>query len=126
MPQLPKKNSRPSTLPSIPYRHIREAVLGRSYELSVVSVSPAEALALNKKYRKKSYIPDALAFPLSKNEGEIVLNIEAIAREAKKHDVSRREFATRLFVHACLHLKGFTHGPRMEKEELRFLKKLDV
>ena len=110
-------------LPRIPHEQIKVLILGEKYDLSIAFVMPAKARALNKKYRKKSYVPDTLAFPLSKNAGEIVLNISAIRREAKRHNETLAHFATRLFIHSCLHLKGLTHGPRMEREERRIMKK---
>lgn len=121
-----KKSSGKKTvlLSRAPYEHIRRAILGARYELSVASVSPEKARALNKKYRGKSYVPDVLAFPLSKTEGEIVLNSKAIVREAKKRNVHARLFATQLFIHACLHLKGYDHGKSMERAERLYLKKL--
>ena len=116
-----KKTIRP---PRFNYTRISRAILGTRYELSVVSVSTVEAQKLNKKYRKKSYVPDILAFPLSATEGEIVLNDEAIIREAKKRQVGVADYAAYIFVHGCLHLKGFDHGESMSVQEKKYIKKL--
>ncbi len=113
-------------LPRIPYQQIQHAVLGARYELSYKQVSPSEARVLNKKYRGKSYVPDVLAFPLSKNEGEIVLNAQAITREAKKRKISVRAYTSFIFIHACLHLKGLRHGPLMRKKEDFYAKKFNL
>jgi len=110
-------------LPRIPYQQIQRAILGARYELSFMAVSAQKARALNKKYRGKSYVPDVLAFPLSKHEGEIVFNAQAITREAKKRGISVRAYTGFIFIHACLHLKGLTHGKGMEKREKQYLKK---
>lgn len=112
--------------PRIPYEKIKFAILGSAYDLSIASVSALKAQALNKKYRGKSYVPDVLAFPLSKTEGEIVLNRKAIIREARRRGVSLTCFASHAFIHACLHLNGYGHGKSMEKKELFYIKKLHL
>ena len=116
----------PAHLPRIPYEKIKYAILGDAYDLSYATVSAREARAFNKKYRRKSYVPDVLAFPLSKTEGEIVLNVQALAREAKKRKTTLPHFATYIFIHACLHLKGFRHGKKMREKERLFLKGMRV
>ena len=113
-------------LPKAPFRLIAETVLGKSYALSVVAASPMLAKNLNKKYRNKTYVPDVLAFPLGKNEGEIVLNKNALKREAKKHGLTPEEFAAYIFMHACIHLTGLTHGKTMTTREAHFAKKLKI
>ena len=65
---------------AIPYEKIANAVLGTKYELSLVICGDALARKMNHKYRKKSYKPNVLSFPLSKNEGEVFLNVRAAAR----------------------------------------------
>lgn len=67
-----------------------------------------------------------LAFPLSKTEGEIILNSKAIIREARRREVSLTRFASHAFIHACLHLNGYDHGKSMERKELFYLKKLHI
>ncbi|MBI2048613.1 MAG: rRNA maturation RNase YbeY [Parcubacteria group bacterium] len=127
MAQQKRRNkAKARALPRVEYDRIKRAVLGAKYDLSIVVATPAEARALNKKYRKKSYIPDVLAFPLSDHEGEVVLNAEAIAREAALRKVSAADYAAYIFLHACVHLKGFDHSDDMTDAERKYLRKLEL
>ena len=121
-----KSRNQKGALPRVPFDEMKRAILGALYELSYGTVSAAEARALNKKYRKKSYVPDVLAFPLSASEGEIVLNTRALAREAKVRGVSVSAYTAYIFIHACLHLKGWGHGMEMTKQEAKYLKKFQI
>ncbi len=78
---------------------------------------------MNKEYRKKSYKPNVLSFPLGKEEGEIFLNVRCAAREAKAFGVRLDERLALLFVHGCFHLKGLSHGRIMEQQERRTLQR---
>ncbi len=111
---------------AIPYEKIANAVLGTKYELSLVICGDALARKMNHKYRKKSYKPNVLSFPLSKNEGEVFLNVRAAAREARRYKVSLRDRLTFLFVHGCFHLKGLLHGRTMEGQEQRILRAFHI
>jgi len=106
----------------IPYEKIADAILGKSYELSLVVCGDDLAQRMNKEYRKKNYRPNVLSFPLSKNEGEIFLNVRAAAREARTRGLSTRGWIAHLFVHGCFHLKGLAHGRTMEGQEQRILR----
>ncbi len=105
-----------------PFQEIAEAILGKKYELSLVSVGTDEAKRLNTDYRDKTYVPDVLAFPLGKHEGEIVMCPITIITAAGEQGKSYRAHTAHLFIHACLHLKGVDHGTKMEKLENKFLK----
>ena len=113
-------------LPKAPFRLIAETVLGKNYTLSVVAATPMLDKSLNKKYRNKTYVPDVLAFPLGKNEGEIVLNKNALTRESKKHKLTPEEFAAYIFMHSCIHLTGLEHGKTMSIAEVKFAKLLKL
>ncbi len=109
-------------VPSIPFEKIARAVLGRHYELSLVICADMLARNMNLKYRKKTYAPNVLSFPLTKKEGEIFLNVRKAQREARQFGVSVRERLALLFVHGCYHLKGLSHGRTMEAKERRILR----
>lgn len=110
-------------LPRVQFERIARAVLGRSYELSLVLCGDGLAVRINKRHRHKSYRANVLTFPLTKTEGEIFLNVHAALREAKRYRVSLGKRLTLLYVHACLHLKGIRHGTRMERETKRLVKR---
>ncbi|OGG77881.1 rRNA maturation RNase YbeY [Candidatus Kaiserbacteria bacterium RIFCSPLOWO2_01_FULL_54_24] len=116
------RNTTRTKFPRIPFESIARKILGSHYELSLVICGDARARSLNRKYRKKGYATNVLSFPLTKNDGEIFLNMRAAEREAKKYNVSLRTRLMFLFIHACLHLKGVRHGPKMELLEQKTLK----
>ena len=100
-----------------------EHVLGKQYEFSLVICGDDLAQRMNVQYRKKSYKPNVLSFPLDKASGEIFLNLRCTEREAKKYGVSVRDRFALLFIHGLWHLKGFDHGTPMERHERETLKK---
>ena len=103
--------------------NIKEKVLGKKYELSLVFVGPKTAKKLNKDYRKKDYVPNVLSFPIDKDNGEIFICIDKAKKEASEYDMSQQSFIKFLFIHGLLHLKGYGHGAEMEKLEEKFKKK---
>ncbi|MEN9338612.1 MAG: hypothetical protein RI945_337 [Candidatus Parcubacteria bacterium] len=104
--------------------NIKNTILGKSFILSVNFIGGKEALALNKKYRQKDYIPNILSFPLSKKQGEIFICISVAKKEAKKFSLSQADFLSLLLIHGSLHLKGMEHGEKMEALEEKYLKNL--
>ncbi len=110
-------------LPRLPFARLKDAILGKSYSLSVAIVTPAESHEINKKYRDKDKPTNILSFPLEKNSGEIILDIETSYADAPNFDMTPKNFLLFLVIHGMLHLKGFDHGSTMEKEEKKFLKK---
>ncbi|MFA5987468.1 MAG: rRNA maturation RNase YbeY [Candidatus Paceibacterota bacterium] len=110
-------------LARVPYKKLKDAILGKDYTLSVVFVRPEDSQKINNTYRGKNKPTNILSFPLSKNEGEIILNKEQIEREIVTKKVKAKEYLSYLFIHGLLHLKGYAHGSKMEKEEDKFIRK---
>ena len=108
---------------SLPFEKIARSILGPRYELSLTICGDKLARKMNAEYRKKTYSPNVLSFPYGKSEGEIFLNVRKSARESKQFGISERERLAFLYVHACLHLKGFDHGEKMERLEKEHMKK---
>ena len=108
------------------FSNIKEVILGKKYELSLVFIGDARAKKLNKTYRKKTYVPNVLSFPLDKNSGEIFINLNQLKKERKKIKISQKELTKLMFIHGCLHLKGFSHGSKMDKLEQRYIKKFSI
>lgn len=111
------------TLPSVPFLSIKETVLGKSYNLTVVFCTPAESRERNKTYRGKDYPTNILSFPLNKNEGEIYISLSTARKDAAKFDMSYVQFLHLLYIHGCLHLKGHAHGSTMESLEEKYLER---
>jgi ssRNA-specific RNase YbeY (16S rRNA maturation enzyme) len=102
------------TIKTVPLLPIKEAILGKDYNLSLVYTDKKLATKLHKEWKKKDGPANTLAFPLDKTSGEIFLYPKA-------------EFPIAyLFIHSCCHLKGHTHGPKMEKEEKKWRAKFGI
>ena len=94
------------------WQKIKEEVLGKKYDLSLVFAPNTLMKKLNMRYRGKTKTAAVLSFPLSKEEGEIFINLQ----QKKHHPLF-------LFIHALLHLKSSKHGAKMEEQEKKLLKK---
>jgi len=75
---------------------------------------------LNKNYRNKNKPTNILSFPLSKNEGEILICPEVVKTELKKFNRTFAELLGFLVIHGALHLKGMTHSSTMEEVEKKY------
>ncbi len=114
------------SVPRIPFEAMAKAVLGANYSLSLVVCGDTLARRINTQYRKKTYFPNVLSFPLSKTEGEIFLNIRKAEREARQMGTTTGKRAALLFVHGLFHLKGLDHSDKMEAEEQRILRRFNL
>ena len=92
---------------------VKNQVLGEKYDLSFSYAKSDEMSRLNKLYRKKDYSANVLSFPLSGNEGEILIN--------KKYQ-KNAGLSFYLFIHSLLHLSGLKHGKKMNEKELEIMK----
>lgn len=109
--------------PRLPFVDIKEAVLGKKYELSILFASQKTSKHLNKTLRGKDKSTNVLSFELSKNSGEIILDLEQIKKEIDLYEASYKDLVGWLFIHGLLHLKGMDHGSIMDKQEEKFCKK---
>jgi rRNA maturation RNase YbeY len=104
-------------LPDVPFLLIKEKILGKKYDLTVVFCTPQESERWNSTYRGKEYPTNILSFPLSKKEGEIYICLSVVRKDAATFGMSYARFLHLLFIHGCLHLKGHGHGSTMETLE---------
>lgn len=115
-------------IPFLPYQKIKDAILGKTYTLDISFIDTATSTQLHIEHKKKSGPANTLAFPYSTSEGEILMHLETIRRQAPKYDRTYHQHLLFLCIHSMLHLLGHTHGSIMEKEEekyyLLFLKKI--
>ncbi|MEK7186944.1 MAG: rRNA maturation RNase YbeY [Patescibacteria group bacterium] len=105
-------NNTKKSVPKVPFEKIKKKVLGESYELSLVFVGDALSRRLNQVYRGKDKPTNVLSFPITKNSGEIFINLARAKPFGPAH----------LFIHGILHLKEMQHGAKMEKKERALLK----
>jgi probable rRNA maturation factor len=96
---------------------LKNEILGKKYDLSIVFVNEKKSKEINKKYRNKNKATNILSFPLRKNMGEIILCPVVIKKEAKNFNKNFSEFLDFLVIHGMLHLDGMEHGSRMEERE---------
>ena len=106
--------------PKLHYEKIKNAILGKSYVLSLVFIGKTRAQGLNKRYRGKTYLPNVLSFPLDKNAGEIYITPYTATSESKEFEMTPDGYIGYLFIHGLLHLKGYPHGDTMEKAEKKY------
>lgn len=111
------KNKTKGKLPRLPFVDIKNEVLGKKYYLSLVFIGDKLSKKLNNKYRKKNKPADILSFPLSNTEGEIFINYKLAEKKAKKYDKKISDYIGFLFIHGVIHLKGFEHSSKMERQE---------
>jgi probable rRNA maturation factor len=113
-------------LPSLPFVKMKNTILGKDYELSLVCVGNKASQRLNKVYRGKDTPTNILAFSLDETEGEIFIDLKRSRVDAPSFERPYRNFIGFLFIHALLHLKGFDHGSKMERKEATLMKRFDL
>lgn len=119
-------NTTKGKLPSLPFKDLKEEVLGKAFDLSLVFIGDKRSRTLNRRFLGKDKATNVLAFPLSNNSGEIFVNLKEVERSHEKFGMSKNAFCAYLVVHGMLHLKGFPHGSRMERAEKKVLKKFNL
>jgi len=112
--------------PKIPFQKIKEEVLGKKYELSLVLIGDKLSQKLNKKYKKINKPTNILSFPLSKISGEIFINLNLAKKQSLKLERKYTDFIGFLFIHGLLHLKGYEHSSKMEREEKKIRDKFKI
>lgn len=120
------RNTTQTKAPSLPYKEIKEKVLGKTYDLSLAFIGRTRAQNLNKQLRGKDKPANVLSFELSEESGEVTLCLETIKKEAPKFDHTFKKHVGYLFIHGLFHLKGMDHGSRMEGEERRIMKAFNL
>lgn len=110
-------------IPVAPFLEMKDTILGKKYNLTIIFCTPEESQARNRTYREKDYPTNILSFPLDKKEGEIYISLATTRRDAKKFAMSYMEFLHLLLAHGMLHLKGHDHGSTMEELEKKYCKK---
>jgi rRNA maturation RNase YbeY len=105
-------------LPNLPFLKIKNEILGKDFELTLIYTSKEKNLDLNKKYRLKDYIPNILTFQLSENEGEIYISRGIAYTQYKEFDMPYTKYLILLMVHGCLHLKGLVHETKKDLENM--------
>ena len=119
-------NDTKAKIPHLAFLRIKNAVLGKKYELSVAIVGTSKMRELNRRWRDKDMPTDILSFPLSEAEGEIYISPAEAKKESEKFNRPCDNFILFLLIHGLVHLKGYEHGSRMESIEKKFRKKFGI
>lgn len=109
-------------LPRCPFVCIKNKILGEKYEFGLTLLTSREQKKINYKYRGKNETTNILSFPLSKSSGEITMDPLKIKKDSPLFNMTYTQFFKYLFIHGCLHLKGFEHSSTMERQEKKYLK----
>jgi rRNA maturation RNase YbeY len=114
-------------LKSIQFAKIKDDILGKKYDLSIVLVGKARSRFLNSKYRKKDKPADILSFPITDSTGEIIICPEIARKKAvkffsdfkyeAKSETEITSYLLFLVIHGAFHLKGMDHGVKMTQYE---------
>ena len=93
-------------------------------ELCVSLVSDVDMRELNRRYRQIDATTDVLCFPQRSDVnpdllGDIVISYQTALRHSQKLEISIEEELRLLIVHAVLHLLGFDHKKKKERETMR-------
>ena len=120
------ENTTRAKLPRVDFHAIKDALLGKKYNLTLTLIDSVSIKTMNMIYRGKDVATDILSFPLGKNEGEIYICRSEARKESKKFDRTYDNFIAFLFIHGCTHLKGFDHGGTMERLEVEYRKKFEI
>ena len=120
-------------------RGIRRILRGLGYpkaELSLLFTDDEGITKLNRRYLKRDGPTNVLAFPMTDAAhpevetsmlGDIVISLDAAARDAQEWGESLEGTVDRLLIHGLLHLLGYEHegsaqeAKRMEEETERLL-----
>ena len=93
-------------------------------ELCVSLVNDGDMRELNRQYRQIDTTTDVLCFP-QKSEatpdllGDIVISYQTAVRHSRRLEITVEEELRLLVVHAVLHLLGFDHKKKKEREIMR-------
>ncbi len=102
--------------PRAPFETLARTALP-GWDISLVFVGTTRARSLNTRLRRKSYVPNVLSYESGKKSGEIIICLEVAKKQARSYGMTYQEFVPYLFIHGLMHLKGYPHGPTMERRE---------
>ena len=126
MAQVSFSNETRASMPRAIFRAVAKEALPADYELSVAFVPASAMQKFNRMYRDKNEPTDILSFPLDAKKGEIYICPSETRRMAPEFDRSYENFLKFLFIHGCVHLKGYDHGATMERIEADIRAKFKV
>lgn len=117
-------NSEREELVSLIRKTLRYLGLPHRTQICLSFVDDRDMRNLNRNYRQIDRTTDVLSFPqtssLDRNLlGDIVISSDTAVRNSKRFGVSVNEEIRRLIVHAVLHLLGFDHVNKKQRDKMR-------
>ncbi len=90
--------------------------------INIILTSNSIIKSLNKKYLKRNYTTDIIAFNYNRGNiisGDLFLNPDTIKKNAGKYKTKFAEEILRVIIHGILHLIGYNDKSVEEKMEMR-------
>ena len=92
-----------------------------AFTLSVVFVSSRFIRMINREYLSHDYVTDVVSFPLGAGpgpDGEIYVNLDRAASQARHYKVPVRTETRRLIIHGLLHVLGYDDATQRAKRAM--------
>ena len=86
-------------IPILPFVDMKDAILGKKYDLSLVFPTLDHSEELHMRWKKKSGPVNILSFPLDEKSGEMIITLSQARSEAKKYGRNYRNHLIFLFIH---------------------------
>lgn len=96
----------------------------KNSELSISFINDAKMRELNRTYRNIDRTTDVLSFPQGDGPGitllgDVIISLDTAERNSRRYGVAPEEEIKKLIVHGILHLLGYDHKKKKEREEMR-------
>ena len=99
---------------------ISQLTLPNNTELCITFIDDTEMRKLNSNYRNIDRTTDVLSFPQDEQFlGDVVISIPTALRNAKRYVSEDGDEVKRLIIHGILHLLGYDHKKKKERETMR-------
>jgi rRNA maturation RNase YbeY len=118
-PRIPEK------FRDLSFGKIIAKILGKGFFVSIVFVGQADMRKVNKRYRGIHKPTDVLAFGLGA-EPEILLSLNSAGFKARTFGAELGQYLSYLIIHALLHLKGLSHGSKMDRQEKKYCRLFQI
>jgi len=94
--------------------------VGKNESTTLILCSDYAIRKLNRQYRKIDRATDVLSFPFGDPDllGEIYISLQRAKIQAKRYGLTYNEELKRLFIHGLLHLMGYDHHKKAEREAM--------
>lgn len=97
-----------------------QLTLPNKTEICITFVDDPEMRKLNNNYRSIDRTTDVLSFP-QENEflGDLVISYPTAVKNSKRYKTTIKKELQRLVIHGILHLLGFDHKKKKERDMMR-------